>query len=506
MKKQRNQESAIRRAVSGLNYTGAAYLSDEVFERTLSELNGIFETYGYAGTFAELYAQWPVRKALPFFERMKPQMRKPGEIRTVATIYHRGYNGGIERVQAQLMSLWVEMGYHVVFFAEEAENPLDFPYPDTVKRILIPRADRIPERFAALEKGIREENVDVLVNHNWGNSAVLWEDMLANLLGASYINYIHAFFAWAIPCGIHAIYIPRICRMCDAVVALSETNARFFQLCGCNTYLVENPVPEDLYQAAECAPLASRHVLLIGRISAEKYPMEAMRVFKRVHDAFPDAVLDVVGADNGNNVEAMTQYCTENDLLDAVVFHGPQNHDAANRFFHDSACMLFTSKMEGYPMVLLEAKAHGLPVAMYDLSFLTLVKGRKGILTAPVGDIDGVAENVIRLLGDDEFRRECGRAAREDFELHAAYDLRQAWTDIFALCRREKVVSQAWYDPADVPEADRVIEPMLLEAVEKAYENLLNQSLDYRIGSKVLRLPRAIKRMLSKWKGAVMGS
>lgn len=466
--------------------------------------------YGCAEVLGELYHQWPLDKAISLFEKMQFDTPKNRTIRTIGTFYHRGYNGGIERAQAQLMTLWVSMGYRVVFFSAEPGNAHDYPYPNSVKRIQIPGGAALTERLSAIEKAVREEAVDVFINHAWSTGTVLWETVLLKMQGVPYVNYIHAHFSLITRDGRFGLYRLRIFKICDAIITLSETNARFFQLCGCNTYLVENPITEDLREVTEPAPLKSRHVLMVGRIAPEKYPMEAVQIFKLVHDACPDAVFDVVGADDEDFVRLMTKYCTENNLSDAVVFHGIKSSREVNQFFHDSACMLFTSKLEGYPMVLLEAKAHGLPIAMYDLSFLTLVKDKKGILTAPIGDIRGVADNIIRLLRDDALRQNCGRAAREDFELHSAYDLAGAWEDIFSLAGHSgAVTSKAYYNPEDVPEADRFIEPALLEAVSKIFDGIrddLHGSIDCRVGRAVLKLPRAVKKLLSKLKGMLIDS
>lgn len=510
MKKQRNCENGLRKEVADLPYSHAEDLSDEVLASTLAELEIMWARYGYAGVLGELYHQWPREKALSFFENMPFDTSKPKTIRTIGTYYHRGYNGGVERTQAQLMTLWVSMGYRVVFFSAEPENPLDYPYPNSVKRIQIPGGAALTERLSAIEKAVREEAVDVFINHAWSTGTVLWETVLLKMQGVTYVNYIHAHFSLVTRDGKFGLYRLRTFQMCDAIITLSETNARFYQLCGCNTYLVENPITEDLRKITEPAPLKSRHVLMVGRIAQEKYPMEAIRIFKLVHDACPDAVFDIVGADEENFVSLMAKYCTENSLSDAVIFHGLKSSQEVNQFFHNSACMLFTSKMEGYPMVLLEAKAHGLPIAMYDLSFLTLVKDKKGILTAPIGDIRGVADNIIRLLRDDEWRQNCGRAAREDFELHSAYDLAGAWEDIFTLCGHGgAVTSKAYFNPEDVPEADRFIEPALLEAVSKMFDDIRDDlfgGIDCRVGRAVLKLPRAVKKLLSKLKGMLIDS
>lgn len=510
MKTQQKCENGLRKEIADLPYSHSEDLSDEVRAPTQAGLEKLWAKYGYAEVLGELYHQWPLEKALSFFEKMQFDAPKPKTIRTIGTYYHRGYNGGVERAQAQLITLWVSMGYRVVFFSAEPNNPLDYPYPNSVKRIQIPGGAALAERLSAIEKAVREEKVDVFVNHAWSTGTVLWETVLLKMQGIAYVNYIHAHFSLITRDGRFGLIRLRTFKMCDAIITLSETNARFYQLCGCNTYLVENPITEDLRKITEPAPLKSRHVLMVGRIAPEKYPMEAVQIFKLVHDACPDAVFDIVGADGENLVNLMAKYCAENSLSDAVIFHGLKSSQEVNRFFHDSACMLFTSKLEGYPMVLLEAKAHGLPIAMYDLPFLTMVKDKKGILTAPIGNIRGVADNIIRLLRDDELRQNYGRDAREDFELHSAYDLAGAWEDIFTLAGHSgAVTSKAYYNPEEVPVADRFIEPALLEAVSKMFDDIccdLYGSIDCRVGRAVLKLPRAVKKLLSKLKGMLIDS
>lgn len=41
----------------------------------------------------------------------KQNTNKKGEIKTIATNYICACHGGIERVNAQLMTLWIQMGY-----------------------------------------------------------------------------------------------------------------------------------------------------------------------------------------------------------------------------------------------------------------------------------------------------------------------------------------------------------------------------------------------------------
>lgn len=500
-------EKDLNAQCSTLAYSICDELTEEIFNATISALKILYPKYGYANVLGELSKLWPIEKAIPFFSKANLQTNRNCEIKTIATYCHRAYNGGVERVQAQLMSLWAQMGYQVILFTEEPANELDYPYPSTIKRIIIPplQADKIPDRLGALQKHCTENHVDLYVNHVWSNVSALWECMLLKMMHIPFVQYIHGHFACSIWNGKCALFQPELFNLCDIVLSLSETNARFYQLCGCNSYMVHNPVPEDLSSNKEIASLNSNHILMVGRLSAEKRPMDAIKIFKLVHEQLPDIILDVVGGDDANFIPQMQKYINNNHLQNNVIFHGKKVQTEIAEFYKKSACVLFTSEMEGYPMVILESKAYGLPLVMYDLPYLSLVKDGKGILTSQIGDIAAMSKHLIKLLTNDSYKADLGKAARESFESFNAYNLEKTWSNIIALCSHEKdtIDDPAYFNPKTVSYADKFIEPMLLDAMKGGFDYILESNFDYQIGKKALKYPRKIKSLLRKMKGSV---
>ena len=120
-----------------LPWTRQDQLNEDVVLSTKEQMYGLFDQYGKSAVLGTLSSVWSFDKALSYFERLNYN-RQDREIRTVATSYFRAYDGGIERVNSELMKIWVDMGYNVILFTEEAENELDYQYPETVKRIVIP--------------------------------------------------------------------------------------------------------------------------------------------------------------------------------------------------------------------------------------------------------------------------------------------------------------------------------------------------------------------------------
>ncbi|WP_026503679.1 glycosyltransferase family 4 protein [Butyrivibrio sp. NC3005] len=484
-----------------LAYTNSASLDKDVYEATSFELRDMWGKYGTAKVLAALSITWSFDKAVSFFSRIQTAVRGGQRPRTIATIYHRGYNGGVERVNAELMTLWVEMGYNVVFFTGEEENPLDYPYPDSVKRIVISGSNMF-ERLEQLQTYCLSEQVDLLVYHDWTNQNFIWECMLMKMMKIAVVLYCHGHFSWCFGSGKMALYQPEAFKLADIVVSLSDTNARFYQLCGCNSYAVHNPVPADLKSSTPGKDRLRKHILLIGRISNEKYPMEAMQIFKAVHAKMPDAVLDIVGDGDEALIGEMKAYASDNNLSASIVFHGKKSVDEITEFYQSCGVMLFTSKMEGYPMVVLEAKAYGIPLVMYDMPFLSLTKDGLGVLTAQAGDVAGMAENLVRVLSDAGLYTQLEKDARRSFDNLLAIDYRKVWEDIIAIvCEGKTIEDRAYYKAKDMNDTDRNIMPVLIEKMKLGYDNTLNNSFDYKVGQRVLGAPRYAKKVLKAVKG-----
>jgi glycosyltransferase involved in cell wall biosynthesis len=92
----------------------------------------------------------------------------------------------------------------------------------------------------------------------------------------------------------------------------------------------------------------------------------------------------------------------------------------ADAYAAADVCLL-PSLAENYPLTPLESMAAGTPVCAFAVGGVPeqIVSGQTGLLAAP-GDVDALANHLIRILRDPSFATRAGRAARAWVEVNAS--------------------------------------------------------------------------------------
>jgi glycosyltransferase involved in cell wall biosynthesis len=199
---------------------------------------------------------------------------------------------------------------------------------------------------------------------------------------------------------------------CDAMTCLSQVDVCEWQKDGVrNAIFISNP---STFAPAQVIPSShlTQNILWIGRwVPRTKRPDMAMRIFARVRERIPGARLIMLGEHYNS---AYYQWCRKlaNKLgigpgVDILGFQRDMEPYYAN-----GAVLLSTSRVEGCPMVALEAKAHGIPVVASSMPWVEVL--RKGSIQTPKGDEAAMVEALVDLLQNPEKRRQLGAEARQD--------------------------------------------------------------------------------------------
>lgn len=201
------------------------------------------------------------------------------------------------------------------------------------------------------------------------------------------------------------------------IVAVSHAMAEQLKAVGApEEKLVYNPCGADLgiFTCGD-ATKAPPHFVTIGRFVDKKAPHLTILAFERVVRSRPDARLTMIG--DGELLEACVQLVRALKLTDKVDLCGRKDQAwigealLRSRAFVQHSLVTSANDREGTPVAVLEAMAAGLPVvSTRHGDIVEMVKhGERGLLCAE-GDIEGMAENMLKLVDDAPLAGLMGRA------------------------------------------------------------------------------------------------
>ena len=198
------------------------------------------------------------------------------------------------------------------------------------------------------------------------------------------------------------------------LVAVSESTrwdlVEGFGVSGDRVFVVPNGVDLNVYRPV-CGKFGVPTVLWVGRVKRYKRVDHVLRAFRVVERRLPDARLVVVG--DGDYLSVLKKM-RERLGLSNVVFAGRVSEEEKVRLMSGSWVVVSASLVEGWGLTVTEAGACGTPCVGYDVGGLrdSVVDGVTGLLVES-GDVEGLGEALVRVLGDRGLRVRLSRNALE---------------------------------------------------------------------------------------------
>jgi glycosyltransferase involved in cell wall biosynthesis len=348
-------------------------------------------------------------------------------------IFHLVTSGDVaggQLVALQLARAARERGDDVAFV-----SPTDGPFVDLVRsegfRAFHVRAARLYDVGGAfaLARLLRRDRVDVLHTHTHLAAAVLGR-LAARAAGAAVVSHLHIenhFREQTLPRAVSRTLDNATARLCSRLVAVSDATRRAFEEQGFpadrletvpNGIALDGAAPATSLRSDLGIPAKAFLVALVGRLAPVKGQRDLIEALARAPEAH--AVLAGDDLESGGAFRRELEVEAERlGVADRVWFAGYRPGVSAELAEVDA--LVLPSRIEGMPLVVLEAMARAKPVIATPVGGTPelVVDGETGIL---VDGVDELATALARLARDPDEARRLGEAGRRRVEERFAED------------------------------------------------------------------------------------
>ena len=212
----------------------------------------------------------------------------------------------------------------------------------------------------------------------------------------------------------------------DRIVVLTdedkETNWQGWD----NVSVVPNPVS---FKCDSPSLLTEKSVISMGRLEHVKNFTSLISAFKIVAKKHPDWILKIFG--DGSLRESLQNQINESGLQNNVFLMGFSNDmESALR---QSSIFAFSSLVEGFALVIVEAMECGVPAISYQCPCGPkdiITDGKDGFLV-PVNDEQMLAERICSLIENEDLRHKMASEARLRARYYHVESIAQQWMALF---------------------------------------------------------------------------
>ena len=361
----------------------------------------------------------------------KPVKMKNNRVKTLALYYKRMYNGGIERVISHLIYTYIEGGYRVILLNDKDRTRDDYNISDkAIRYFLTPYKEDARAFFEEISTVIEKEEVDILFSHSSYDPINYYLGMLLNELGVYFSTVIHNVYS-ASNCT--EAYHRQLHKYTDLLISISQYDRDYWLSLGYKCVYIPNPVIRPSEDISERRSSAPKEILWIGRIdSIQKRVYDTVDFMKELIGLGHPHILNIVGtADDSEVIAELNRRIEKSGVNETIRLCGFDKD--VSKHYKSSSVMIMTSAFEGFGMVLAEARSYGLPIVMYDLPYLELIKDGKGVVFVNQGDTHQMALEVIKILDDDIYRSRLSIEARESIKRFQDIDILSEWNNAFKM-------------------------------------------------------------------------
>lgn len=186
-----------------------------------------------------------------------------------------------------------------------------------------------------------------------------------------------------------------------------------------------------MHMGGHFSDVSFHRVIAVGRLDYQKGFDRLIKAwaFIQKHDKYKDWHLDIFG--QGEWHDMLQDMINHLGLSKGISINRPTNQIGEE--YAKSSLIVMTSNYEGFGMVLVEAMACGVPAVAFDCKCgpKDIIKDGINGLLVPNGNIDALAQAMIKIMDNDTYRKELSLNARQVVSTYSEDTVMEKWVKLF---------------------------------------------------------------------------
>lgn len=366
---------------------------------------------------------------------------------------HSTYNpGGMERVLYNKVKYFSEqMHWDVTVVTTDQHNRLPFyPFPESVRMIDLGinySEDNVKRAFGKiygylkkrkkhrrlLKKLLMQEKADIVVSLYPSESSFIpyIKDGSRKVLEIHYCKFFRLQYGRKGLLGAidkwRTWQDERIVRRFDKFVVLTNEDRGYWG----NLPNIEVIPNAAMFVADRYSDVSVKRVIAVGRLDYQKGFDRLIQAWEIVNKSgkYDDWRLDIFGQGDWKD---MLQGMIDKKGLNGSAFINKPTKNIGEEYA-DSSMLVMSSNYEGFPMVMIEAMACGLPVVAFDFKCgpKDIIRNEENGLIIHNGDIKALADGIMKLMEDTENRKRMSLNARKIVDTYSEKAVMEKWIGLF---------------------------------------------------------------------------
>ena len=347
--------------------------------------------------------------------------------------------GGAERVASTIINHWVSAGEQVTLVTFDLVEKDFYRIDARVKRIALGLTSESKNRREFISNNLRRvQSLRALFRSSEFDVVVSFIDktnvlvLLATLgMGVPVIVSEHIdprkHSVGRVTAGLRFVLYPSARAIVVLTAGIRQWARRIVRKDA--IYVIPNPIGEQFLGSHGSNGTSAHHtVVAMGRMEPQKGFDRLLTAFAKCAEKHPEWTLRIVGegAERPRLHALAAKLGLESRIRLDTVTKEPE------KVFRDSDLFVLSSRYEGFPMVLLEAMACGLPVISFDCPSGPREMIREGIdgVLVPPDDVEALAKAMDSLMGAQQERRRLAARAVEVSERFSLPRVMAMWSEV----------------------------------------------------------------------------